>query len=213
MGPDDLADDDFNRELDELAAFAGGSIVQPQPKLQISVKEQLFDANVVTTMVFRAYIEDWEADAVVKRDCLTMYKLLGKYGNMRYIYPEGDTALFYTICVHKMKWINNAGKKKRKDKLDVEDENYLGWACLLIPKGEEFIEEELDSYEVQCITTSEDIHTCIAICDQENVKVVNREGKVLDPVLEFNHYFKKKRKHIQVSGRIYLIRYTSNVTI
>jgi hypothetical protein len=192
-GPDDLADDMFNRELEQFASSAGRSVLQPPVVPHCSVKDQLFDATVVATTVFRAYIEEWEEDAVVNNDCLSMFKLLGKYGNMRYIYPEGNAPECYTICGHKMKWIKReSGKKKRKDRLDVPETQYEGWACILIPKGEEFDDDEFENYEVQLITTTEDLHTCIAICDQDNVKVLDKNGKGIDPVLEFNHLYKNK---------------------
>ena len=167
-GPEDLEDDDFNRELEAFASTTENFMNQPKKKHELSVKEQLFDADIEPTTVFRAYIEEWENEAVVKKDGTYMFKLLGKYGNMRYIYPEQKTPEGYTICTHKMKWIEpENGKKKRKNGLNTTVENYLGWACILIPKGEEYVDDELDNYEVQFITANEDLHTCIAICDQD----------------------------------------------
>ena len=208
-GPDDLADDKFNRELEQFASSAGRSVLQPPIVAHFSVKDQLFDATVVPTTVFRAYIEDWEEEAVVDHDCLSMFKLLGKYGNMRYIYPEEEANEFYTICGHKMKWIQReSGKKRRKNRLDVPESNYEGWACILIPKGEVFDDDEFENYEVQLITTKEDLHTCISICDQDNVKVMDKDGKGIDPVLEFNHLYKDKGlKH---PGKWNNITYTSS---
>ena len=183
-------DDDFNRELDEYASIAGEPVLKSRNSQHISVKDQLFDANFVPISVFHAFIEGWEDAAVGDKDCLSMFRLLRKYGNMRYIYPEDNSPKYYTVCGHKMKWVERiSGKKKRKNKLDVEMENYTGWACLLIPKGDVFNEEELNNYEVQCITRQYDVHTCIAICDQENVNVVDKHGKGIDPVMEFEHLF------------------------
>ena len=149
-------------------------------------------------------MEEWENEAVGKRDGTYMFKLLGKYGNMRYIYPEEEANEYFTICTHKMKWIqpdneknkkkpdNGKRKRKKKNGKDKSDDNYRGWACILIPKGEEYIDDELEEYAVHYITANEDLHTCIAICDQDNVKVVDNDRKVIDPVLEFEDQFGHK---------------------
>ena len=46
--------------------------------------------------IFKAYLEDWEAEAITKRDDINKAKLLKKYGGLNWFDPDHNNMLLYS---------------------------------------------------------------------------------------------------------------------
>jgi hypothetical protein len=46
--------------------------------------------------IFKAYLEDWEMDAITKRDVVNETKLLKKYGGLTWLDPDHDNEVLYS---------------------------------------------------------------------------------------------------------------------
>jgi len=177
-GAEDLNDVNFNAELEQYL-----SGIQKPLEQQISRKEpvrsnntNLFDLNYRVVKKFYTYIEHWEHKALKSDNPSCKYKLLSKYGGMRYIWPEdsADVKKYASyICDETMVY---EGRK--------------GWCAVLVPKGMTFNWDHLDLYEKEAIGDSKSLHDCIAITEQHpDVEVYDEDDKLIDPRNHHLNYF------------------------
>ena len=66
----------------------------------------IFSSSVKVTRIFKAYLEDWEKESIHKKNCTcSEFKLLAKYRNMKWIWPEGN-AYATVISDHSLVYSN-----------------------------------------------------------------------------------------------------------
>ena len=116
-------------------------------------------------------------DRTYKSQC----KLLAKYQNLKYYWPE-NKAYGATIA--------NVLAFVERDDDYVKGEPW-GWHVILIPKGQTFDSNHFDEYERQSLYKSE-LQYIVSITEQdENVTCLDRNEKVIDPYETFKEWFKE----------------------
>ena len=148
----------------------------------------LWSYNLQTRHEFHAYLEEWEKEYVHKNDAMAQYKLLAKYQNMRYMWPDSNhIAPVHTCYISEQRliWL-----PKKKD-------DAWGWCVILVPKGRDYDDERIQEYEHKPIKGKNSFHHLIAICDQrEDVVVVDEEGVEVSPEDLF-----VRQHHVAYPGR------------
>lgn len=125
-------DDDFNLKMEE--DIVNEDMVNEESDLESTTSSVITERNA-TQRIFKAYIEDWEKQAIRKQDDLNEAKLLKKYGGLWWRDPDTGDKLLYAdnnllywtrvtksggrYCVHARgsKWKKC---KKEKDEIDTE---------------------------------------------------------------------------------------------
>jgi hypothetical protein len=112
--------------------------------------------QVVTTRIFRAWIEDWEPEAIRKQDAVMEAKLLEKYKGLVFLDHENG-GMVQTICSENLEW-------RRKNKSMGVD--YSGYYLISIGADD----EEEYSWEI-----NQNICDYIASAKQtEGVKILRK---------------------------------------
>ena len=130
---------------------------------------------------FNAFLEDWEEDLVHQNNPTAMYKLLKKYGGMKYIWPGSreDTFKYASTITDDTLVFRTKPKIAKNDK---DTDPSWGWCVILVPKGHDFDMDLLEEYEHEAIDGINLLHTHIAISDQDaNVIVYDIDGDVVNP--------------------------------
>ena len=59
-------------------------------------QEKLLPVNAKPRRIFKAYVEEWEQAAIVKRDIVNETKLLKKYGGLTWTDPDNNNVVLYS---------------------------------------------------------------------------------------------------------------------
>ena len=130
-------------------------------------------------------MEDWEQNDAHTDSPQAQFKLLSKYQDLHYIWPEDPYSAF-TICSECLIWYH------RKHAIN---KNW-GWACILVPKGKKINMALIDSYSHEFIfqnnineNDNDRLQNLIAISSQkENVVVVDENKKIIKPTEHYRNY-------------------------
>lgn len=177
-GPEDMEDNFFNSELEKF--MQGISMAHDRaPIREKNISKEtsdLFDSTYCVVKRFYAYVEDWEKPLLHCNSVSNKYKLLKKYGGMKYIWPESnETVQKYAATISDQQMIYDKAS---------------GWCVILVPKGQIFDWDNWQSYECEPIDTTSDLHDCIAISDQDiNVEVYNDDDEKTSAKSHYEQYF------------------------
>ena len=175
---EDINDNELNIELDTY--MKGIEYIPPKPQIQHNEADDIniFEPNMIMTKVFKAYMETDEKALVHKYNPVAQFTLLAKYGNMRIMTPDLPSPYVSVISTNCLVWYEK----------DTKDKNApYGWFCVLVPKGMEYDDDKCMEYEhVPIMGTKEDyenLHICIAICNQlDQITCIDENDNKLDPV-------------------------------
>jgi len=135
---------------------------------------------MIDTKTFKAYLEDWEEETARNRCIDSSYKLLEKYGGIKYINADANPPLGYTIYSKRMEWY----------RFKCEKNTPAQWVLLGVPKGVSANEENYESFDKVCI--SEDLIWCITATKQENIRFVNPQNKIQDSKELWEEWFPER---------------------
>ena len=178
-GPEDLNDQRLNEELDAYMDDTLSWITDAHNPPNFTEHVDVFDPNVKVVKQFRAYLEDWELELTHKNTPEAHMRLLAKYGNMKYVWPESCTEFQKYASVVSDDFL--VWRKKSNDHKPDEDTGW-GWTCVLVPKGQVYDSNRFSEYELETINSPcSDFHDLIALSTQDDdvvvLDVMDREVK------------------------------------
>lgn len=147
-----------------------------------STSVDLFNTDSKASKVFYAFLETWEQKIIHSREYKNQCRLLAKYQNLKYVWPE-DPSYAATICGECLYWVE---KDEHWNK-----GNPWGWHVLLIPKGQLFNANNISNYETVAIENEKgNLHFLISTTEQDdNVTIFGPNDVILDPEKVFKENF------------------------
>jgi hypothetical protein len=172
-GPQDLNDTELNRELEQFDTDCLGDNSDDEidesfceTTLPVAPRDALFLTKLSHKIdrVFCTYHEDWEKKEIFINDDKSMFRLLNKYGNIRYINPDSCNA--YTVVANIMSFQNVPSHKRKQ------------WCLYGALKGTIPTDDNVEDLDVVAINN--DFFLQVKICQQDNIKLVDQFRNAVD---------------------------------
>ena len=197
---------DGKQLIKELDGYLGNSNVKCVPKQDMNniVPKKyvdVLDPNYKHVREFHACLEDWKKDLSEQNNPIAHHRLLAKYANMKYAWPE-DGALDNEGKPRFKKYASYVSSehlvwRNRGTGYTDDDDRGWEWCCVLIPKGVEYVQNHFEEYELEAINSKDsEFHQIIAMTSQEENVVVylkNDEGSIysVNPQKLFDSLFEE----------------------